>query len=238
MSGCFPHSKQFSKSLWPPAGCPAVQFGSDTIPGVSVRSHKLWTQSCKSALWVLLIELAGAAHRTQESSYILDCWFIIKGYISGTARWKRCQGQGERERAQTSCALPKPTTCPAPLCVYQPRSSLSPTLLGFYGGFITYPTKACRVKGYGFSSSVFHVWVWELDHKEGWALKNWCFWTVVLEKTLESPLDCVEIKPANAKGNQPWIFIGTTEAEASRLWSTDAKNRLIEKDPDAGKDRR
>ena len=68
MSRCFPHSKQFSKSLQPPAGCPTVQFGSDTIPGVSVRSHKLWTQSCKSALWVLLIELAGAAHRTQESS--------------------------------------------------------------------------------------------------------------------------------------------------------------------------
>ena len=66
--GVFPHSKQFSKSLQPPAGCPTVQFGSDTIPGVSVRSHKLWTQSCKSALWVLLIELAGAAHRTQESS--------------------------------------------------------------------------------------------------------------------------------------------------------------------------
>ena len=65
---------------------------------------------------------------------------------------------------------------------------------------------------YGFSSG--HVWMWELDHKEGWAPKNWCFWTVVLEKTLESPLDCKEIKPVNLKGNQSWIFIESTDAEA------------------------
>ena len=67
-------------------------------------------------------------------------------------------------------------------------------------------------QGYSFSSSP--VWMWELDHKEGWALNNWCFWTVVLEKILESPLDCKEIKPVNPKGNQPWIFIGRTDAEA------------------------
>ena len=67
-------------------------------------------------------------------------------------------------------------------------------------------------QSYGFFSS--HVWMWELDHKEGWALKNWCFWTVVLEKTPESPLDCEEIKPVHAKGNQSWIFIGGTDAEA------------------------
>ena len=80
--------------------------------------------------------------------------------------------------------------------------------------------------------------MWELDHKEGWALKNWCFLTVVLEKTIESPLDCKEMKPVNPKGNQPWIFIGGTdaEAEASILWSPEAKNWLIGKDPDAGKD--
>ena len=70
-------------------------------------------------------------------------------------------------------------------------------------------------ENYGFSSS--HVQMWELDHKEGWAPKNWCFWTVVLEKTLESPLDCKEIKPANPKGNQPWIFTGRTDAEAEAL---------------------
>ena len=91
-------------------------------------------------------------------------------------------------------------------------------------------------QNYGFSSS--HVWLWELDHKEGWALKNWCFRTVVLEKTLESPFDSKEIKPVNCKGNQSWIFIGRTDAEAEApiLWPPDAKNQLIGKDPDAGKD--
>ena len=89
---------------------------------------------------------------------------------------------------------------------------------------------------YGFSSS--HVWMWELDHKEGWAAKNWCFWTVVLEKTLESPLENKEIKPINPKGNRPWIFLGRTdaEAEATILWTPDAKSWLIWKDPDAGRD--
>ena len=80
--------------------------------------------------------------------------------------------------------------------------------------------------------------MWELDHKEGWVLKYWCFWTVVLEKTLESPLDCKEIKPVNPKGNKLRIFIGRTdaEAEAPMLWTSDTKSQLIEKDPDAGKD--
>ena len=88
---------------------------------------------------------------------------------------------------------------------------------------------------YGFSSS--HVWMWELDYKESWVLKNWCFWTVVLEP-FESPLDCKEILPVHPKGNQFWIFIGSTdaEAEASILWPPDAKSRLMRKDPDAGKD--
>ena len=89
---------------------------------------------------------------------------------------------------------------------------------------------------YGFSSS--HVWMWELDYKESWALNNSCFWTVVLENTLESPLDCMEIKLVNPKRNQSWIFIGRTDAEAETpiLWPPDVKNRLIGKDPDAGKD--
>ena len=78
--------------------------------------------------------------------------------------------------------------------------------------------------------------MWELDHKETWAPKNWCFWTVMLEKTLGSPLDCKEIKPVHPKGNQPWIFIGRTEAEAPILWPSDAKSWLIGKDPDTGKD--
>ena len=88
----------------------------------------------------------------------------------------------------------------------------------------------------GFSSS--HVWMWEFDHGEGWVLKNWYFWTAVLEKTLEGPLDSKEIKPVHPKGNQSWIFIEGTDAEteAPILWPPDAKSRLIRKDPDAGKD--
>ena len=91
-------------------------------------------------------------------------------------------------------------------------------------------------QSYGFSSS--HVQLWELDHKEGWVPKNWCFQTVVLEKTLESPLDRKEIKPDNPQGNQLWIFIGRTaaEAEAPIFWQPDVKSQLIGKDPDAGKD--
>ena len=87
-----------------------------------------------------------------------------------------------------------------------------------------------------FSSS--HVWMWELDHKEGWVLKNWCFQTVVLEKTLESPWDCKEISPVHPKGNKPWIFIGRTDAEAEApiLWPPDMKSWLTGKDPDAEKD--
>ena len=91
-------------------------------------------------------------------------------------------------------------------------------------------------QSYGFSSS--HVWMWELDYKESWALKNSCFWTVVLEKILESSLDCKEIQPVHPKGNQSWIFNGRTDAETeiSILWPPDAKNWLIGKDPDARKD--
>ena len=97
-------------------------------------------------------------------------------------------------------------------------------------------TLPIKVQSYGFSSS--HVWMWELDYKESWALKNWCFWTVVLEKTLESPLDCKGIQPVHPKGNQSWTVIGRTDAEAETpiLWPPDAKNRCIWKDPDAGKD--
>ena len=89
---------------------------------------------------------------------------------------------------------------------------------------------------YGFSSG--HVWMWELDYKESRVPKNWCFWTAMLEKTLESPLDCKEIQPVHPKGDQSWVFIGRTdvEAEAPIIWPPDAKSWLIGKDPDAGKD--
>ena len=101
---------------------------------------------------------------------------------------------------------------------------------------ITLPTKVHLVKAMVFFSS--HVWMWELDHKEGCTLKNWCFWTVMLEKTLENPLDYKEIQPVHPKRNQSWIFIGRTDAEAQTpiLWPLDVKNWLIGKDPDAGKD--
>ena len=87
-------------------------------------------------------------------------------------------------------------------------------------------------------SSSRHVWMWELEYRENWVLKNWCFWTVVLKKTLERPLDCKEIKPVNPEGNQSWIFIGRTDADAETpiVWPPDVKNWLIGKDPDAGKD--
>ena len=83
-----------------------------------------------------------------------------------------------------------------------------------------------------------HVWMWELDHKEGWVLKNWCFWIVVLEMTLECPLESKDIKPVSPKGNQPWIFIGRTDAEAEApiLWPPDGNSWLLGKDPDVGKD--
>ena len=99
-----------------------------------------------------------------------------------------------------------------------------------------FANKGPSSQSYGFSSS--HIWMWELHHKEGWAQKNWCFWTVVLEKTPESPLDSKEIQPVHPKGNQSWIFIGRTDAEAETptLWPPDAKNWLTGKDPDAGKD--
>ena len=99
-----------------------------------------------------------------------------------------------------------------------------------------FANKGPSSQNYDFSSS--HVWMWELDYKESWAPKNWCFWTVVLEKTLENPLDCKEIQSVHPKGNQSWIFIGRTDAEADTLilWPPDEKNWLTRKDPDAGKD--
>ena len=90
-------------------------------------------------------------------------------------------------------------------------------------------------QSYGFFNS--HVWMWELNYKESWTPKNWCFWSAVLEKTLESPLDCKEIQPVNPKGNHSWIFIGRTdiEAETPILWLPHVKNWLTGKDTDAGK---
>jgi len=98
----------------------------------------------------------------------------------------------------------------------------------------SFANKGPSSQGYGFSSS--HVWMWELDSKETWVPKNWCFWTVVLEKTLESPLDCREVQPVHPKGDHSLGFKTDVEAEAPVLWPPDAKIWLIWKDPDAGKD--
>ena len=100
----------------------------------------------------------------------------------------------------------------------------------------SFADKGLSSQSYGFSSS--HIWMWEWDHKESWVLKNGYFWTVVLEKTFESSLDCKEIQPVHPKGNQSWIFIGRTDAkaEAPILWPPDVKSQFIGKDPDAGKD--
>ena len=99
-----------------------------------------------------------------------------------------------------------------------------------------FANKGLSSQSYGFSHS--HVWMWELDYKENWVPKNWCFWTVVLEKTLESPLHCTEIQAVHPKGDLSWIFIWRTDAEAedSIFWPPDVKNWLVWKDPDAGKD--
>ena len=101
---------------------------------------------------------------------------------------------------------------------------------------ITLPKKGPTSQGYGFSCG--HVWMWELDCEEGWASKNWCFWTVVLEKTLASPLDCKEIQPVHSEGDQPWDFFGGNDAEPETLvlWPPHAKSWLIGKDSDAGRD--
>ena len=97
-----------------------------------------------------------------------------------------------------------------------------------------FANKSLSSQGYGFSSS--HVWTWELDSKESWVPKNWCFWTVVLENTLESPLDCKEIQSVHPKGDQSWVFSGRADVEAPILWPPDVKSWFIWKDPNAGKD--
>ena len=116
------------------------------------------------------------------------------------------------------------------------EEKLWPTQRAFKKQRRYFANKGPSSQGYGFSTS--HVWLWELDYKGSWVPKNWCFWIVVLEKTLESPLDCKEIQPVHPKEDQSWGLIGRTEVEAETpiLWPSDVKNWLIWKDPDAGKD--
>ena len=143
-------------------------------------------------------------------------------------RWQTLFGGGLQNHSDGDCSHKiKKTLAPGKKSYDKPRQCITKQRHHF-------ANKGPYNQRYGFSSS--HVRIWVLDLKEGWVLKNWCFRTVVLEKTLESPLDSEEIKPANRKGNQFWIFIGRTGAEAPILWPLDAKSRLLGKDPDAGKD--
>ena len=147
-------------------------------------------------------------------------------------QWKQCQtlfSWAPKSLQMVTAAMKLKDACPWKKSYDQPRQRTKKQRHYF-------ANKVPTSQSYGFSSS--HVWMWELDHKESWAPKSWCLCTVVLEKTLESPWDCKEIKLVHPKGNQSWIFIGRTDAEAetSILWPPDAKNWLIWKDPYGGKD--
>ena len=119
---------------------------------------------------------------------------------------------------------------------YSLEEKLWPTQIAYWKAETLLANKGPSSQGYGFSSG--HVWMWDLDCEEGWALKNWCLWIVVLEKTLESPMDCKEIQPVHSEGDQSWVFFGRThaEAEAPVLWPPHAKSWLIGKDSDARRD--
>ena len=131
------------------------------------------------------------------------------------------------ETADVTAAMKLKTLAPWKKSYDQPRQHIKKQRHYF-------ANKGPPSQSYGFSSS--HVLMWELDYKESWEMKNWCFWTMVLEKTLESPLDCKETQPVHPKGDQSWVFIGRTDVDAETpvLWPADVKNWLIWKDPDAG----
>ena len=142
-------------------------------------------------------------------------------------QWKRCQ----------TIFLGSKITADGKLQdAYSLQGKLWPTQIAIKKQRYNFANKGLSSQGYGFSSG--HVWMWELDCEESWTPKNWCFWTVVLEKTLKSPLDCKEIQPVHPKGDQSWVFFGRNDAEAETpiLWLPHAKNWLIGKDSDAGRD--
>ena len=135
---------------------------------------------------------------------------------------------GSKITADGDCSHEIKTLAPCKKSYVQPRQHIKKQRLYF-------ASKGPSSQSYGFSSGC--IWMSEWDYKESWVPKNWCFWTVVLEKTVESPLDHIEIQPVHPKGNQSWIFIGRTDVETETpiLWPLDVKNWLIGKDPDAGK---
>ena len=141
----------------------------------------------------------------------------------------------KRKQNYMWCMFSKPSSIHCMIILLSFLNFILLWIIFIFNNLSHFANKGPYSKSYGFSSS--HIWMWELDHKEGWALKNWCFWIMVLEKTLESPLDCKEIKLVNPKGNQHWIFIRRTDAEAEApiLWPPDVKSWLTRRDPDAGK---
>ena len=148
-------------------------------------------------------------------------------------QWKQCQTLflgGSKIRADGDCSHE------IKRCLLLGRKVMTNLDCILKSRHITLPTKIPCSQSYGFSSS--HVWMWELNCEESWALKNLCFWPVVLEKTPESPLDCKEIQPVHPKGDQSWVFIGRADAEAETpiLWPPDEKSWLTGKHPDAWKD--
>ena len=148
-------------------------------------------------------------------------------------QWKQWQtlfgGGAPKSLQMVTAAMKLKDVAPWKKSYHQPRQHIKKQRYYF-------ANKGPPSQSHSFSSS--HVWMWELDYKESWKSKNWCFWTMVFEKALKSPLDCKEIQAVNPKGNQSWIFIGRTdiEAESPVLWPPDVKNWLIGKVPDAGKD--
>ena len=147
-------------------------------------------------------------------------------------QWKQCQTlffSAPKSLQMVIAAMKLKDTCSLERNYDQPTKHIKKQTHYF-------ANKGLTSQSYGFSSG--HVWMWELDCEESWAPKNWCFWTVALEKALKSPLDCKEIQSVHSEGDQSWIFIGRTDAEAQTpiLWPPEAKSWLIWKDPDPGKD--
>ena len=143
-------------------------------------------------------------------------------------QWRQCQTLffgAPKSLQMVTAAMKLKDTCSSEGNYDQPRQHVKKQIHYF-------ASKGLSSESYCFSSS--HVWMWELDYKECWEPKDWCFWTVVLEKTLESPLDCKEIQPVHPKGDQSWIFIGRTDAEIPILWPPDVKNWFTGEEPDAG----
>ena len=157
---------------------------------------------------------------------IESIWFSLQSMFKQKFHNRKLENKFEQNSTSTSTEY----------CTYSWEGKLWPTETAYSKAETLLYHQSPSSQGYGFSSG--HVWMWELDYKESWALKNWRFWTVVLKKTLGSPLYCKEIQPVHPKGDQSWVFIGGThvEAEAPILWPPDAESWLIWKDSDAGED--